>query len=127
MLLELSVRNFALLEEVSLSFADGLNVLTGETGAGKSIVIDAIGTVLGGRASSEVVRTGTDRASIEATFRVPAATRELLTELCAQAGIEIDGQTLTLTRDVARTGRSVARINGHAVPISTLAQTAMAG
>ncbi|HEU5318144.1 MAG TPA: DNA repair protein RecN [Chloroflexota bacterium] len=124
MLLELSVRNFALLEEVSLAFADGLNVLTGETGAGKSIIIDAIGTVLGGRASSEVVRTGADRAAIEATFRVPEAGADALRELLQQAGVEAraGNERVTLAREVARTGRSVARINGHAVPVSTLSQ-----
>ena len=64
MLQELTIRNFALLEEVRLSFEQGLNVLTGETGAGKSIIIDAIGTVLGGRATTEVVRTGAQRAFV---------------------------------------------------------------
>src|SRR6266540_6879180 len=72
MLLELSVRNFALLEEVGLRLEPGLNVLTGETGAGKSIIIDAIGTVLGGRATADVIRTGTDRATVEAIFELPA-------------------------------------------------------
>src|SRR5206468_12169214 len=68
MLQELSIRNFALLEGVRLTFGPGLNVLTGETGAGKSIIIDAIGTVLGGRTTTEVVRTGAERASVEAIF-----------------------------------------------------------
>jgi DNA repair protein RecN (Recombination protein N) len=125
MLLELSVRNFALLEEVTLTFAGGLNVLTGETGAGKSIIIDAIGTVLGGRASSEVVRAGAERAAIEATFRLPAASSaDGVRDVLQQAGVggaASDG-TITLAREVARTGRSVARINGQAVPVATLGQ-----
>src|SRR6266542_6914432 len=129
MLLELSVRNFALLEEVGLRLEPGLNVLTGETGAGKSIIIDAIGTVLGGRASSEVVRTGTDRATIEARFRVPdQAADGVRAALSAAlsgtdpAHIPDSSDELTLAREIARSGRSVARINGRAVPLAVLAQ-----
>ena len=124
MLLELSVRNFALLEEVDLHFEPGLNVLTGETGAGKSIIIDAIGTVLGGRASTEVIRGGAERATIKARFAMPAGnSAEGFEALLREAGIERDGgePTLTLTREIARSGRTVARIDGKPVPVSTLA------
>ena len=72
MLQELTIRNFALLEGVQIPFGEGLNVLTGETGAGKSIIIDALGAVLGGRVTTEAIRTGTDRALVEAVFLLPA-------------------------------------------------------
>src|SRR5919109_1200415 len=128
MLQELTIRNFALLEEVRLAFGEGLNVLTGETGAGKSIIIDAIGTVLGGRASTDVIRTGTERALVEAIFVLPpadpaaAALRALLEEAGLDGGADGDDGTLILARELSRTGRSVARVNGRAVPVSTLAQ-----
>ncbi|MBI3972129.1 MAG: DNA repair protein RecN [Chloroflexi bacterium] len=127
MLQELTIRNVALLEEVRVAFEPGFNVLTGETGAGKSIVIDAIGTVLGGRASTDVIRTGTERASVEAIFSLDGDDAEtplrlLLEELGLLDDVsDVDG-TLILTREVNRVGRSVARINGRAVPVSTLAQ-----
>ncbi|MGI8422921.1 MAG: DNA repair protein RecN [Chloroflexota bacterium] len=124
MLVELSVRNFALLEEVRLVLRPGLNVLSGETGAGKSIIIDAIGTVLGGRASTEVIRAGADRAAIEARFHLLAANVDAVREVLAEVGLEpgSDGSALTLTREIGRTARSVARINGRAVPVTMLAQ-----
>src|SRR5688572_6558717 len=120
MLRELSVRNFALLEEVDLHFEPGLNVLTGETGAGKSIIIDAIGTVLGGRASSEVIRAGAERATIQAHFTLDREDAGTVTALLRDAGLERDGATgasaeITLTREIGRSGRSVARIDGRTV------------
>lgn len=131
MLQELTVRNFALLEEVQLAFSPGLNVLTGETGAGKSIIIDAIGTVLGGRAATDVIRTGAERASLEAIFSVPSSRVDAapVRELLATLGLDEPGEadesdtgTLILSRELSRNGRSVARVNGRAVPVSTLAQ-----
>ncbi len=132
MLQELTIRNFALLEEVRLSFEQGLNVLTGETGAGKSIIIDAIGTVLGGRATTDVIRTGAERAIVEALFALPARGAEPLRALLDEHGLTDDDTagsdgndgdgTLILAREIGRSGRSVARVNGRAVPVSTLAQ-----
>ncbi|HET7767359.1 MAG TPA: DNA repair protein RecN, partial [Chloroflexota bacterium] len=123
MLRELTVRNFALLEEVDLRFEPGLNVLTGETGAGKSIIIDAIGTVLGGRASTEVVRTGAERATIQARFALEGEGAETVASLLREAGVERNGADgeVTLSREIGRNGRSVARIEGRTVPVSTLA------
>ena len=68
MLLEMDVRNYALIEHISIQFGDGFNVLTGETGAGKSLIIDCLGLVVGGRASAESVRTGAESAVVEAVF-----------------------------------------------------------
>jgi DNA repair protein RecN (Recombination protein N) len=128
---ELTIRNFALLEVACLHFGTGLTVLTGETGAGKSIVIDAIGCVLGGRTSAEIVRAGTDRAFVEAIFDLDPDTANIvrtaldglgiadLLEANDESGV---GMQLVLAREIAKTGRSVARINGRAVPASSLAQ-----
>ncbi|HEV2122008.1 MAG TPA: DNA repair protein RecN, partial [Chloroflexota bacterium] len=128
MLQELTIRNFALLEEVRLSFQKGLNVLTGETGAGKSIIIDAIGTVLGGRASSEVIRAGAERAMVEAIFDLPSRSDggEHLLALIDELGLVDQGgegeTNLILARELSRSGRNVARINGRTVPVGVLAQ-----
>ncbi|HXI18649.1 MAG TPA: AAA family ATPase, partial [Chloroflexota bacterium] len=125
MLQQLTIRNFALLEEVRLSFQGGLNVLTGETGAGKSIIIDAIGTVLGGRASSEVIRTGADRATVEAHFQLPEdGDAGPVGRLLEEHGLLIDASagSLSLAREISRTGRSVARVNGRVIPIATLTE-----
>ncbi|MGZ4106651.1 MAG: AAA family ATPase, partial [Tumebacillaceae bacterium] len=84
MLQELYVRNFALIEEVRLSLESGLNILTGETGAGKSILLDAVSLILGGRASSDFVRQGTEKATIEALFTVPSSLE--FRELCEEYG-----------------------------------------
>lgn len=124
MLQELSIRNFALLEEMRLSFEAGLNVLTGETGAGKSIIIDAIGVVLGGRAATDVVRTGAERAIVEGVFTLPDEGAEPVRALLEEGALTDDGDTSTLilAREIGRSGRSVARVNGRAVPVSTMAQ-----
>ncbi len=133
MLQELTIRNFALLEAVQIPFGSGLNVLTGETGAGKSIIIDALGAVLGGRVTADVIRTGTDRALVEAIFlpidgtgesRGPGALRAMLESLGLDDSLEGEGEdgALILARELSRSGRSVARVNGRAVPVATLAQ-----
>lgn len=127
---ELTIRNFALLEVACLHFGTGLTVLTGETGAGKSIVIDAIGCVLGGRTSAEVVRAGTDRASVEAIFDLDKDAAETVQVVLDSLGLadlfdsneSSSGADLVLAREVGKNGRSVARVNGRAVPASTLAQ-----
>lgn len=124
MLAEITIRDFAIIDRLTISWAPGLNVLTGETGAGKSIIVDAVGALLGDRLGSEVVRAGRERAFIEGIFEVPldepanAALRELLTEY----DLVEDDRQLILTREIARTGRSVARINGRAVPLALLQQ-----
>ncbi|MDQ3525665.1 MAG: AAA family ATPase, partial [Chloroflexota bacterium] len=100
MLLELSITDFAIIASSRLTFGSGMHVLTGETGAGKSILLDALGAVLGERASVELVRTGTDRARIEALFDVAELRDGDLSALLTAHGIEaIDGQ-LVLTREI---------------------------
>ena len=121
MLQELHVTNFALIERLQLSFGAGLNILTGETGAGKSIIIDALGLALGERASGgDVVRTGADKAVVEAAFDLTNAPPEVRARL-ADAGLDSgEDETLLVTRELARGGKSTCRINGRLMPVSAL-------
>lgn len=118
MLTELSIKNFAIIEALSISFDNGLTVLTGETGAGKSIIIDAIHLLVGGRGSAEFVRHGEEKAEIEGLFQIeehhPVFSKAL------EFGIEIEEGMVVLRRDISRTGKSVCRVNGKLVTISTL-------
>jgi len=116
MLSLLYIENFAVVGKASVEFGRGLNVLTGETGAGKSIVIDAIGAISGGRVSREIVRTGADRALVSATFYAPQA-EEWLTE----NGIDSeDGGEIVVSRSISSDGKSVCRVNGIPVTVSAL-------
>lgn len=117
MLLEISIKNFAIIEEISLNFENGMTVLTGETGAGKSIIIDAMNMLLGARASTEVIRYGADKAEIEGFFSVDANPH--LAAVLAESGISME-EELILRRDIFANGRSVSRINGQMVTVSTL-------
>src|SRR5690606_17691306 len=110
MLTELRIRNFALIDRLSVRLGPGLNVLTGETGAGKSIVVGALSLLLGERASSDVVRRGEDRATIEGVFEV-AEGGDVSTWLEEQ-GLEAEEGSVILKREVAVEGRSRAWING---------------
>ncbi len=128
MLLELHVRNFALIDKLDLHFGAGLNILSGETGAGKSIIIDALGLTLGERAGGDLVRTGTDRATVEAVFdlsRAPAEVRARLAETGLEPGEE-DGDLLLISREIgAKSGsKSQCRVNGRLLPVSSLRELA---
>ncbi len=121
MLTELRIKNFAIIESVTLPLAPGFNVLTGETGAGKSIIVGALGLLVGDRAATDLVRTGADRATVEGVFDV-SESRELSAALDAR-GIDTDGGTLVLKREVAAAGtRARAWINGSPVTTSVLAE-----
>lgn len=123
MLIELHIRDFAIIEELRIGFEPGLNVLTGETGAGKSIIIDALGAVLGERVGPDVVRSGAKAAHVEAIFDVEAlADHSGLAAFAAEFGLELDEGTLILAREVASGGRSTARINGRATTAGALAR-----
>lgn len=119
MLERLRVENFALIEEVDIELSPGLNLLTGETGAGKSLVIDAVGLLIGGRAANDVVRSGKDKARIEGLFRIAGPGNEELRKNLSELGVDPDeDDLLLLTREITRTGKSVCRINGRSVPVS---------
>ena len=119
MLIELSVENFALVEKLRLSFGEGLNLLTGETGAGKSILLDALGMALGERTGSESIRHGADRTRVEAVFTIsPTDTR--LKEVMEGAGIEDEEGLLIVARELSSSGKSSVRINGRPTTVGTL-------
>ena len=119
MLTELRIKNFAIIETLTLPLAQGFNVLSGETGAGKSIIVGALGLLLGERASADVIRTGADRAAVEGEFDV--ADRPEIKSLLDDRGIEVDESTVVLKREVA-TGRARAWINGTSVNAGLLAE-----
>lgn len=122
MLRELAIRDFALIDRLELSFQPGFNVLTGETGAGKSIIIDAISLALGARASMDVVRAGASRAVIDAVFDVGDLPE--VKALASELGIEDASEQVIITREVAREGRSASRVNGRPATVATLRRLA---
>ena len=118
MLIELRIQNFAVLKDLSLSLQAGLNVVTGETGAGKSIVVDAVEVLLGGRASSGVVRSGDGRALVEGVVRV--TDMDEVAELLSELGLEVEDGHLILRREVRAEGRSRGWVNGSPVTAGVL-------
>lgn len=119
MLLEFSIKNFAIIEQQSISFNEGLTVLTGETGAGKSIIIDAIGLLVGGRSSSEYVRHGQKKAELEGIFNFDEDNHPAL-QKAMEHGISVEENTLIFRREISSTGKSVCKINGQMVTLSIL-------
>lgn len=117
MLQEISIQNFAIIEEVVLSFDRGMTILTGETGAGKSIIIDAMTLLLGGRASSDFVRHGAEKSEIEGLFFID--NNPELSSILAEKGIE-PSEELILRRDIFSNGRSICRVNGQLVTLAAL-------
>ncbi|HAJ37286.1 MAG TPA: DNA repair protein RecN [Chloroflexi bacterium] len=128
MLMELRIRNFAIIDDLRLEFGPGLNILTGETGAGKSIIIDAVGLLLGDRAAAEWVRSGADLASIEAAFVLPADAERAAAVKTLLESESLDDpdapQWVNLSREVRRNGRNICRINGRSVSLQMLAEVA---
>ena len=118
MIRELSVENIAIIDRATLPLGDGLTALTGETGAGKSLLIDAIGLALGGRADSDLVRSGTPKGSVSFVADLAPASPALVR--CRELGIECPTGELSIRRDVSADGRSSVRINGKAFPVGTL-------
>ena len=124
-LAELRIRDFAIIDQLQLTFEPGFSVLTGETGAGKSIIVDAVELVLGGRADSTVVRAGAERAIVEATFRLDSARQTVIGLILEREELlGDDANVLLLGREVRLNGRSVSRINGRAVTLTLLRQVA---
>ncbi|MBI5090840.1 MAG: DNA repair protein RecN [Candidatus Hydrogenedentes bacterium] len=121
MLETLSIKNYALIDDVEVDLTDGFNVLTGETGAGKSIIVGALNLVLGARAAGEVVRDGAAKASIDAVFRITNVSRRLA-RILKNHDIDLDGQELILSRTITPDGRSRGYVSGTLAPISVLAE-----
>ncbi|CAN5897676.1 DNA repair protein RecN [soil metagenome] len=119
MLVELNVANYAVIERLSVAFGPGFNVLTGETGAGKSIILDALGLLLGEKADPGAIRAGEQQAYVEGIFEVAAETAGVLSEML-DVDVATDG--LIIAREVSASGRSVCRINGRAFPQRKLAE-----
>ncbi|HDN81043.1 MAG TPA: DNA repair protein RecN, partial [Chloroflexi bacterium] len=122
MLSEITIRNFAIIDELRIQFREGFNVFTGETGAGKSIIIDAIGTLLGGRASSEVIRAGTSSALIEGVFILDESLTKIIGPILQEYGLQADEDGLLIISREIREGRSICRVNGRTVPLNILSQ-----
>lgn len=122
MILSMRMHHIALIEDLTLDFSTGLHVLSGETGAGKSIIVDAVNLVLGGRADRDLIRTGTDKAWVEAIFEVPG--NQQVQELLASQSIEVEGGVVTLYREISRSGRNLCRICGMVMPVSFLREVA---
>ena len=121
MLSELYINNYALIEKAKISFSSGLNVLTGETGAGKSLIMDCIGLVIGGRASSDMVKKGAECTLVEAVF--DEVDTSILAEVFEENGLEefsLFDESLILSREITIGGKSRARINGRLVPLQAL-------
>ena len=123
MLLELAVKGFGIIEEINWSLSRGLNVITGETGAGKSLVIDSVEALLSGKLDEEVIRSGADEARIEGVFALrPEESISRLAGLLAEKGLKADEETLVIDSELRRQGRSIVRVNGHVVPKGLLNQ-----
>src|SRR5512133_1361132 len=113
MLTELRIENFAIIQQLDLDFKPGLITFTGETGAGKSIILDAITAVVGGRTDPSMIRAGVERASVEATFKLSPGNREPITEILTREDLLDDPDYVTLSRELRREGRNTARVNGR--------------
>jgi DNA repair protein RecN (Recombination protein N) len=120
MLSELRIENFAIINQLELSFKDGLVIVTGETGAGKSILLDAIMTLVGGRVDTSMVRSGANRAVLEAVFKMPVETKMEIHEVLAREGLDESEDFVTLGREIRAEGRTVARVNGRSVNVGLL-------
>jgi DNA repair protein RecN (Recombination protein N) len=119
MLSEISITNFAIIDKLNLRFSPGFNVLTGETGAGKSIIIDAVSLLLGGRADTSQIRSGTEEARIEGIFLLNDEMQGVILPLLKENELEGDSEdVLFLAREIRRSGRSICRVNGRAVTLT---------
>jgi DNA repair protein RecN (Recombination protein N) len=124
-LTELSITDFAIIDKLTFKFNPGFNVLTGETGAGKSIIIDAVSMLLGGRADTSFIRAGSEQARVEGIFRLSDYLRTHIDPILEREGLEGDDpNTLILGREIRNTGRNFCRVNGRTVNLSILEEVA---
>ena len=118
MIQSISVRNIALIDQLTIVFHTGLQVLSGETGAGKSIVVDAMKLILGGRADRTLIRSGCEKGSVEAVFDLPES--DAVSRLLERESIEFDGSSVTIYREISAGGKNICRINGIMMPLAFL-------
>lgn len=119
MLFELSIKNFAIIEDLKVQFTKGLNLITGETGSGKSIIIEALGMILGGRGTKDSIRTGNDKAILQATFLIEDISR--IKPILYEYGIDIDKDgLLIISREISINHPTISRINGRPVTLNIL-------
>lgn len=115
MLIEFRIENFGLMDQISLNLESGLTAFTGETGAGKSMLVDALGVLLGGRATTDYIRHGLEKASVEGIFsNIPESTAEMLID----EGYPLDDGLLFLAREISNQGRNLCRVQGRIVPLT---------
>src|SRR6476619_2942016 len=120
MLTELRIRNFAIIESLTLPLSAGFNVLSGETGAGKSIIVGALGFLLGERGSSDLIRTGSDKATVEGVFDVSRS--QSVSSMIDERGIDAEEGTVVLKREISSSGRGRAWANGSPVTATVLGE-----
>ena len=122
MLVELRLENYAVIDNLVVEFASGLNLLTGETGAGKSILIDALTLLLGEKASTDVIRSGADRAVISAVFEIEAAAAKTVAKILEENGLDSESDSVILRREIAAGGKGRVFINNHPATVAVLKQ-----
>src|SRR5215467_3786964 len=123
-LVELRLENYAVIDNVVVEFAAGLNLLTGETGAGKSILIDALGLLLGDKASSEMIRAGTERAVVAAVFECEGSALQAIEGILENNGLDSEGDSLILRREIAPAGKARVFVNNQPATVAVLKQIA---
>ena len=124
MLVELRLENYAVIDNLAIEFAPGLNLLTGETGAGKSILIDALALLLGDKASPDVIRTGAERALISAVFEVESGAEKIVAQVLESNGIDSDHESIILRREIAASGKGRVFVNNQPATVTVLRQLA---
>jgi len=123
-LVELRLENYAVVDNLAVEFAPGLNLLTGETGAGKSILIDALALLLGEKASPEVIRSGADKATISAVFEVDGAAEKTVAEILESNGVDVEDESVILRREIAAGGKGRVFVNNQPATVAVLRQLA---